>query len=186
LSDGKYAASARWLVEIARLYPARPDVVATLLLNLVHLKPGETRYVAPGQVHAYLSGLVIEIMASSDNVVRGGLTPKRVDIPAFLAMIDWAPGTISQIEGVITDDVTIWTPPIDDFLLSRIDCRGTSETDEVKAPLVLLAISQGATVSRGAERVDLEQGDSLFVAPGSPITISGSATLWCGSCRVGQ
>ena len=186
LTDGTYAASAKWLIEIGRLYPARPDVVASLLFNLVHLKPGEARYIAPGQVHAYLGGLVIEIMASSDNVVRGGLTPKRVDVPVFLSMVDWTRGTNFRIEGIESGQITTWTPPVDDFVLSRIECAGILQLLEVKAPLVLFAISQGATVSRGAESVDLKQGDSIFVAPGSPISISGSATLWCGSCRVGQ
>ena len=186
LIDGIYSASAKRFIEIGRLYPARPDVVASLLFNLVHLKPGEARFIAPGQVHAYLGGLVIEIMASSDNVVRGGLTPKRVDVPSFLSMIDWTRGNNFRIEGVESGQITTWTPPVDDFVLIRIECAGIRQLIEVKAPLVLFAIAQGATISRGAESVDLKQGDSIFVAPGSPISISGSATLWCGSCRVGQ
>lgn len=186
MSDSTYAASAKWLIEIGRLYPARPDVVASLMFNLVHLKPGEARYIAPGQVHAYLSGLVIEIMASSDNVVRGGLTPKRVDVPSFLSIIDWVPENNFRSEGIESGQITTWTPPVDDFVLTRIECAGILQWVEVKAPLVLFAIAQGATVFRGAESLDLKQGDSIFVAPGSPISISGSATLWCGSCRVGQ
>jgi mannose-6-phosphate isomerase len=186
LSDSNYAASAKWLIKIGLLYPARPDVVASLLFNLVHLKPGVARYIAPGQVHAYLGGLVIEIMASSDNVVRGGLTPKRVDVPSFLSMIDWTRGNSFRSEGIESGQITTWTPPVDDFVLSRIKCSGILQWVEVKAPLVLFAIAQGATVFRGAESLDLKQGDSIFVAPGSPISISGSATLWCGSSRVVQ
>jgi mannose-6-phosphate isomerase len=187
-SDGKFAASARWLVEIARLFPARPDVVATLLLNLVHLRPGDALYVAPGQVHCYLGGLAMEIMASSDNVVRGGLTPKRVDVPSFLAMVDWTPGALSRIAGVNDGAITTWTPPIDDFILSRISLavfKGVPQALFVEAPMVLFAISNGATITRGSEKVELVQGESLFVAPGSAISVSGDATLWCGSCGVG-
>ncbi|OIQ80278.1 mannose-6-phosphate isomerase [mine drainage metagenome] len=185
-SDGRFAESARWLIEIARLFPGRPDVVATLLLNLVHLTPGGALYVAPGQVHAYLGGLGIEIMSSSDNVVRGGLTPKHVDVPSFLAMIDWTPGTIYRIEGVGDDSTTTWTPPIDDFVLTRIEARGDSTSLTAKAPMVLFSIDQGATVERGDERIELKQGESIFVAPGSPISISGTATLWSGTCSIGQ
>jgi mannose-6-phosphate isomerase len=185
--DGKFAASARWLVEISRLFPARPDVVATLLLNLVQLNPGDAIYVAPGQVHCYLGGLAMEIMASSDNVVRGGLTPKHVDVPSFLAMVDWAPGVISRIPGVIDGAVTTWAPPMDDFVLSRISlaASGVLQMVEVAAPTVLFAISHAATISRGSEAIELKQGESLFVVPGSAISISGDATLWCGTCRVG-
>jgi mannose-6-phosphate isomerase len=187
-SDGEFATSAHWLIETARLYPARPDVVATLLLNLVHLNPGQAIYIAPGQVHCYLGGVVIEIMASSDNVVRGGLTPKHVDAPLFLSMMDVDPGVIGRIAGVIDGAITTWRPPIDDFILSRITLGSSQhvvQALDVKAPMVLFAISQSATISRGAEEVELKQGESLFVAPGSAISISGDATLWCASCGVG-
>ena len=122
-------------------------------------------------------------MASSDNVVRGGLTPKHVDVPSFLSTIDWTRGNIFRLEGIESGQITTWTPPVDDFVLSRIECAGILQWVEVKAPLVLFAIAQGATVFRGAESLDLKQGDSIFVAPGSPISIPGRATVWSGSLR---
>jgi mannose-6-phosphate isomerase len=185
---GEYAASAGWFVKIAGFYPAHPDVIATLLLKLVHLTPGEAMYIAAGQVHSYLGGLVIEIMSSSDNVVRGGLTSKRVDVSAFLGMIDWTPGVIARLAGTVNGAVTTWTPPIDDFILTRISLGSALQgvqSLEVTAPMVLLALSHAAAVSRGEEAIKLEQGESMFAAPGSPISISGDATLWGGSCRVG-
>lgn len=181
---GRYAESAHWFIKIAQLFPTRPDVVATLLLNLVHLTPGDAIYVAPGQIHSYLGGLGIEIMSSSDNVVRGGLTPKHVDVPSFLSMVDWTPGVIHRIEGIAVDAITTWTPPTDDFVLSRIDCLGELDNLKVKAPLVLFALSNSAVISRGSEEIEIKQGDSVFVVPGSPIAISGVSTLWCGSCRI--
>lgn len=185
-SDGRFTEIARWLIEIGRLFPVRPDVVATLLLNLVQLTPGEALYVAPGQVHSYLGGLGIEIMSSSDNVVRGGLTPKHVDVPSFLSMIDWTPGAVHRIEGARDASTTTWTPPIDDFVLTRIEARGDSTSLEAKAPMVLFSIDRGATIERGDEKIELKQGESIFVAPGSPIAISGTATLWSGSCGISQ
>lgn len=188
LSGGEFATSADWFVKIAGFYPAHPDVIATLLLKLVHLTPGEAMYIAAGQVHCYLGGLVIEIMSSSDNVVRGGLTSKQVDVPAFLGMIDWTPGVIARLAGTVNGEVTTWTPPIDDFILTRISLGAASQDDqsvEVTAPMVLFAISQEAIVSRGVEELKLKQGESMFIAPGSPISMSGNATLWGGSCRVG-
>jgi len=183
---GEFAATARWLIDIAHSYPVRPDVVVMLLLNLFQLSPGEAVYVAPGQVHAYLDGLAIEIMASSDNVLRGGLTAKHVDVPAFLALIDCAPGSFPRFEGVVNGPTTSWTPPIDDFLLMRIECGAGSEALEAVTPLVLFAISNSATISRGSEILELRQGESAFVAPGSPIVLTGNATLWCASCRIGE
>lgn len=180
---GEFAATARWLIDVAGNYPARPDVVVMLLLNLFQLSPGEAVYVAPGQVHAYLDGLAIEIMASSDNVLRGGLTAKHVDVPAFLAMIDCKPGSPSRFEGVVNGSITSWIPPIDDFLLRRIECGAGYEALEVVTPFVLFAISNSATISRGSEVLELRQGESAFIAPGSPIVLTGDATLWSASCR---
>lgn len=184
--ETRFAESARWLTNIAQLFPARPDVAATILLNLVRLSPGDAIYLAPGQVHSYLDGLGIEIMSSSDNVIRGGLTPKRVDVQSFLAMVDWTPGAACRIDGVREGAITTWTPPIDDFVLSRIECGGEPNFLEAEAPLLLFVIAETAIISRGTENLELKQGESLFVAPGSPIAISGNATLWCGSCRVGK
>ena len=65
-----------------------------LLLNLVHLEPGEAIYMEAGHLHAYLSGVGIEIMASSDNVLRGGLTPKHVDVDELLRVLIFVDGPV--------------------------------------------------------------------------------------------
>ncbi len=72
-------------------YPDDPSVVVTLLLNRVMLQPGEAVYLAPGNVHAYLHGTGVEVMGPSDNVIRGGMTPKHVDVDELLRVIDIAP-----------------------------------------------------------------------------------------------
>ena len=79
-------------------HPASPSVIratpaspATLLLNLVHLQPGEAIRLGPGNLHAYLGGAGIELMGASDNVVRGGLTVKPVDVDDLLAVVDPRP-----------------------------------------------------------------------------------------------
>jgi len=185
LKNDKYADIASWFLKIAKRFPDRPDLAVTLLLNLIHLKPGDSIYVAPGQIHSYLGGLGIEIMSSSDNVVRGGLTPKHVDVPAFLSMVDWTPGVIHQIEGIEEGGITTWSPPTDDFVLSRIDCSGELSGLEANAPSVLFALSNEALISRGSEIIKMKQGDSIFLTPGSPFAVYGNCTLWRGSCRVG-
>jgi mannose-6-phosphate isomerase len=89
------AASARpeatWVTRLATRYPGDPSVVATLLLTFVELAPGEALFLGAGNLHAYLSGAGVELMGASDNVVRGGLTQKPVDVDDLLAVIDTTP-----------------------------------------------------------------------------------------------
>lgn len=75
------------------MYPGDPGVLASLLLNRVRLSPGEGMYLPAGNLHAYLHGTAIEIMANSDNVPWGGLTPKHIDVPELLRVLDFTPDT---------------------------------------------------------------------------------------------
>lgn len=82
---------ARWVRELAARYPGDPSVVVTLLLNHVVLRPGEALHLTAGNLHGYLRGSGIELMRASDNVVRGGLTVKEVDIDLLLEVVDPTP-----------------------------------------------------------------------------------------------
>lgn len=82
---------ARWVVELARLHPGDPSVAVTLLLNHVQLMPGEAIQLGPGNLHAYLGGAGVELMGASDNVVRAGLTSKKVDVDTLLEVMDATP-----------------------------------------------------------------------------------------------
>ena len=82
---------AAWVRDLAARYPREPSVAVTLLLNLVELRPGQALRLDPGNLHAYLRGAGIELMGASDNVVRGGLTVKPVDIDELLRVVDPTP-----------------------------------------------------------------------------------------------
>lgn len=82
---------AAWVHRLSASYPGDPSVAATLLLNYVELAPGEALRLDAGNLHAYLRGAGIELMGASDNVVRGGLTAKPVDIDLLLATVDATP-----------------------------------------------------------------------------------------------
>ena len=82
---------AHWVRHLESMYPGEPSVAATLILNLVHLEPGEALRLDAGNLHAYLHGAGIELMGASDNVVRGGLTTKPVDVDLLLNTVDTAP-----------------------------------------------------------------------------------------------
>jgi mannose-6-phosphate isomerase len=82
---------AAWVTRLAERYPGEPSVAVTLLLNLVALEPGQAIRLEAGNLHAYLSGAGIELMGNSDNVVRGGLTSKEIDVDELLRVFDPAP-----------------------------------------------------------------------------------------------
>ena len=84
-------AEAAWVRDLAERYPDDPSVVATLLMNLVRLAPGEALHLEPGSLHAYLHGAAIELMGPSDNVVRAGLTYKPIDVAELLRIVDTTP-----------------------------------------------------------------------------------------------
>ena len=109
------------VVELNGQYPGDPGVLIALLLNRVSLRPGEALYLPAGNIHAYLRGLGIEVMASSDNVLRGGLTPKHVDTAELLATVVFEPVTAPALAPEYTLlDQELYRPPFDEFQLQRI------------------------------------------------------------------
>jgi mannose-6-phosphate isomerase len=96
-SRGSSRPEAEWVCRLADRYPDEPSVAATLLLNLVTLEPGDAIRLDAGNLHAYLHGAGIELMGASDNVVRGGLTTKPVDIDLLLETLDPTPLTAPEL-----------------------------------------------------------------------------------------
>ncbi len=169
-----------WGVRIGELYPGDSGIALALALNLLVLEPGEAIYLPAGNLHAYLEGTGVEIMASSDNVLRGGLTPKHVDVPELLAVLDFhaGPASLAQTErrGVETRYLT----PTREFTLSRFDLADASvEVSAVLGPEIVVATRGNATITRGAEQLSLASGASAFLtAEGGHYTLSGPATLF--------
>ncbi|MFI2753064.1 mannose-6-phosphate isomerase, class I [Cellulomonas sp. P22] len=167
LASGSTSPRADSTVELlAKAYPGDPGVIASLLLNPVSLQPGEALFVPAGGVHAYLSGLGIEIMASSDNVLRAGLTSKHVDTPELLACVDYvAAPPIRTAPEVFHGATRVFYAPVDDFELSVTDL-----TDEDVHPLpgrgprTLLCLAGEVTVRSQVDSLTLTRGDAAFVA----------------------
>ena len=116
---GPFLAERQWAVRIAQQHPGDVGVAIALMLNLVELRPGQALFLEAGNLHVYLHGVAVEIMANSDNVLRGGLTAKHVDAPALLEVVDCRAGQVL----VTTPDGPYFTfrPPVPDFRLTRIE-----------------------------------------------------------------
>ena len=98
-AQGAWKDECHWVERLAALYPGDVGAAVALLLNLVRLEPGEAIYLPAGNLHAYLEGTGLEIMASSDNVLRGGLTKKHVDVPELSRVLDFRAGPVDIIRG---------------------------------------------------------------------------------------
>ncbi|WP_288833332.1 mannose-6-phosphate isomerase, class I [uncultured Corynebacterium sp.] len=156
--------TARNFLSIAQQYPNDPGALVALLLNHVEMQPGQGLFLAAGQLHAYLRGMGVEIMASSDNVLRGGLTTKHVDVPELVRILQFTPAPEPFVEtrelgpGAVGYDV-----PCADFQLSR-HALAAGESLELSdgGPAIVLCTS-GAVRAGG---VDLGPGEAAW-APAS-------------------
>src|SRR5690606_39021371 len=110
-ADG-FAEALTAIRTIAEQNPGDPGVVVALLMNFVVLRPGEAVFLRAGLLHAYVSGLGVEIMAASDNVLRGGLTPKHIDVDELLSVVDTRPGEVPVQSA--TGEVTAYDIPVPD------------------------------------------------------------------------
>lgn len=167
---------------LARFYPGDPGVVASLLLNPVTLQPGEALFTPAGTVHAYLSGTAVEIMASSDNVLRAGLTPKHMDVEELLRVIETvaAPPIRIAPERVSSAQSTFYVP-VDDFELSVIELRDASTPVSVhgSGPRIVLCIRGAADIvvsGRGERQATIvNTGQAVFLdAADGPATMRGA------------
>ncbi|MFE6524005.1 mannose-6-phosphate isomerase, class I [Streptomyces sp. NPDC057794] len=170
---GAYAPYA----DIAHHYPGDPGVIAAMLLNHVRLQPGEALYLGAGVPHAYLSGLGVEIMANSDNVLRCGLTPKHVDVPELLRIVRFHaadPGVLRP--EAAPDGEEVYETPIDEFRLSRYVLPEAGAAHDLTRPTPQILLCTAGTVRAGEH--DLTPGASVFVPAGEKAEVSGSGTLF--------
>ncbi|MCF8131224.1 MAG: mannose-6-phosphate isomerase, class I [Deltaproteobacteria bacterium] len=176
-----------WLLELNREYPGDVGVLSPLFLNLVKLSPGEAIYVPAGELHAYLRGVGMEIMASSDNVLRCGLTPKHVDIPELLKNVNFstAPAKI-QRPPLDVNFERVYKTPADEFQLSEIVLKNQetfrSETERSVEILICMEGSGMIEPSENGQEMSLSKGVSVIIPSAVPqYRISGNITLYKGA-----
>ena len=129
-AGGEFTAEYRTALALGERYPGDPGVLASLLLNRITLQPGQALYLPGGNMHAYLSGVGIEIMANSDNVLRGGLTPKHVDVPELMKVLDFTPGDVQVLHGDAgRSGEAVYPTPAMEFRLSRLTHNGSAPGD---------------------------------------------------------
>jgi mannose-6-phosphate isomerase len=177
----RWSGTARAIELAAGDFPGDVGIALTALLNYVRLAPGEALFMGAGNVHAYLRGLAVEIMANSDNVLRCGLTPKHVDVPELLRITDFTTLDNPRLAGDRHAFGVDFAVPVPDFRLLRIDldAHGGSCPIRLPGPMILLSVSGGVKVAAEADTVALTPGRAAFVAAGdTEVTVSGSGVVF--------
>ncbi|MGX5680765.1 mannose-6-phosphate isomerase, class I [Schumannella luteola] len=161
---------------IAEAYPGDPGLVISLLLHEVTLAKGEALFLPAGNIHAYLHGVGIELMSSSDNVLRGGLTPKHVDVPELLSVLDFRPLPAPYlIPEVPVPDVRIFHPEGTDFELVEFEGAGLLPLD---GPAIALCLDGSFELTGGRGSASLSRGEIVYVTPDEgDLTVAGAGML---------
>ena len=154
-------------------------IYSIYFFNIVKTNKGEAVFQDAGIPHAYLEGQNMELMANSDNVLRGGLTPKHVDVPELLKHVAFEETIPNVMLGNLQEDgiERIYSTPAPDFELSKIDISA-SDTYQSKAKTaqILIVIEGEATINEGKEQLSLVKGECAFLESGSNYSISTSSS----------
>ncbi len=176
-----------WLIKFDKLYPGDVGILSALLLNMVCLEPGDAMCLQPGQLHAYLHGFGIELMANSDNVIRGGLTSKHIDIDELLTILnfDETPVNIINPES-ISDTERIYETSAKEFQLSVINIiQEKPYLSHISRNVEIIICTSGfadLTDLSDNSILQLSKGDSVVIpASLNQYKIEGTATLFKSS-----
>ncbi|MEZ0358082.1 mannose-6-phosphate isomerase, class I [Mycobacterium sp. SA01] len=163
---------AKTLLELGERYPGDAGVLAAMLLNRITLAPGEAIFMPAGNLHSYIHGVGMEVMANSDNVLRGGLTPKHVDVPELLRVLDFRPADETMLrapthrEGI----ELVYETPAQEFAACILMLDGENLGHEIDAPSrhdgpQILVCTEGSVLVRAkSDVVELDRGAAAWVA----------------------
>jgi mannose-6-phosphate isomerase len=176
--DPEFINTYRWAATLAESYPGDAGVVISLMCNHLKLAPGEAMFLPAGNLHAYLAGAGVEVMASSDNVLRAGLTTKHVDLAALIEVVDFTDAKIPVLHPVLGPGGLRYRVPVEDFDLTRVQLDDGTGVLTTRGPQVVLCFEGRAVLASADGELVVEQGQAAFVPAGAPVTASGPAVLY--------
>ena len=181
---GAYAGAYDAVVRMNADHPQDIGLVCSLLMNHRVVEPGQALYMGAGGVHAYIRGVGIELMANSDNVIRAGLTPKHIDIPELVRVLDPEVEVPTLAARQAAPGVEVFDTPAPEFRLSRLTLADGAALPVPGdgGPRVLLCLAGQASVSCGTEpdgRLVLARGQSCFLAAADAgVVLTGAGTFF--------
>ncbi|OCF45602.1 mannose-6-phosphate isomerase, class I [Kwoniella heveanensis CBS 569] len=180
------------LIMLNEQYPSDVGVLCVYFLNVVELKAGEAAFLEANSPHAYIKGDIIECMATSDNVVRAGLTPKLRDVPTLVEMLtyDASPGdkqllkptkfgppasaVAGEAEAEGSSKTQLYDPPIEEFSVLRVELQSGEKTTHraIDGPsITIVTKGKGVAVSgEDGDKVEFTRGDVVFIGAGKEVT----------------
>jgi mannose-6-phosphate isomerase len=173
------AAADPFAASLAAHYPGDPGVLVALLLNRVRLEADDAVWMPAGNLHAYLCGVGVEAMAASDNVLRGGLTPKRVDVPELLRILRFEVLAEPVVRPVpVGPGVVTWPTPAREFALYKATVSGEPVTLPATGPRIVFCL-RGAVELTAGGALALRGGEAAFVgAAEPPVTCQGDGVVF--------
>ncbi|MEI7627564.1 MAG: mannose-6-phosphate isomerase, class I [Bacteroidota bacterium] len=154
-------------------------VFSIYFFNIVNAKPGEAVFQGAGLPHAYLEGQNIELMANSDNVLRGGLTPKYIDVPELMkhTLFEGIVPLVMKGNEIRTGEKN-YPCPVPDFAISKIDLKSNISYSNVSVSMEILLVTEGGVVLNNS--MALKKGEAICLLPGASYTLisSGHCTLF--------
>lgn len=173
----------KWVDRLKQEYPDDIGILSPLFLNLVNLEPGEAIFLPAREFHSYLDGAGLEIMANSDNVLRGGLTNKHIDKSELLNVLDFIPATAEKIEPKKLNFEQVYESPAEEFVLSVIcltDTVSVYKSSESRSVEIILCTDGCAEISASANnRLILNKGMCVLIpASTGAYTIKGRSTVF--------
>ena len=163
-------------------FPGDTGALVALMLNEVSLEPGEAIYLPAGNIHAYLSGLGLEVMAASDNVLRSGLTSKHVDVAEVLKLADFNELTEPKVRPKkLAEGLSEYPVDCDEFRVYRAEVSGKNLLADLKLPasaMVVCTAGEVAVSTSLEEREVLTKSEVVFASGAKMLSLSGSGTAF--------
>ncbi|WP_020628574.1 mannose-6-phosphate isomerase, class I [Saccharomonospora halophila] len=173
--QGEFDTECRTVLELGETHPHDAGVLAALLLNRLTLREGEALYLPAGNLHLYLHGTAVEILANSDNILRCGLTMKHVDVPELLRVVDFACGDMPVLTGGSPDGdgrVAVYHTDATEFELSRLEWssheRAGVRLDGTGPEILLCTAGELLLCSEDGTKVELRRGQSVWLPAADP------------------
>ena len=174
----------KWIINLHLEYPYDMGILSPAFLNLICLKPGQAMFLSEGVLHTYLEGVGIELMANSDNVLRGGLTPKHIDVQELLHVLHFEEIEVTVLKSKkINNCERVFLTPAEEFVLSIIEIKkGINFSSPENRSIEIIFCTAGSAIIYdvdGDKEVDLLKGTSVVIpSVMNKYMINGNATLF--------
>ena len=176
----------RLLLRLHSHFPGDVGCFGAYLFTHVHMEPGESIFITANEPHAYLSGQCVEIMATSDNVVRAGLTPKHKDVETLVSMLTYSEAPIEVSKGVRVDEYAVmYAPPVEEFMLVKysLPVGVRYELQKTVAPTIIIVLhGDGYIESKDPDTnsdavLPLSAGSVYYLKAASNLSVMSSTAL---------